>query len=230
MLSEEKKEDFLEVDQPIAGQNYVCMSFISPENILKDKNMYYVQHFLKSFVNKLNIDFDLKLEYDNVKNEYDQFLFEHKDKMDKTFDEENNNQTSIRGVKIRGSYDSYREAEVRSKTLQKMDTSHNIFIGQVGYWLPWDPDPSSDKINSEYQEEQLNNLMKEYNNNQQQKDMFYQEQTKERSQKAKDQIDTDLSCFNGIFEEAPVKTTSETITVTETVEAATDEDKDKDEA
>ena len=30
--NEEKiKEDFLEVDQPIPGQNYVCLSFVSPE-------------------------------------------------------------------------------------------------------------------------------------------------------------------------------------------------------
>ena len=68
----------------------------------------------------------------------------------------------------------------------------------MGYWLPWDPDPN--KLSSEYQEEELNNLMKEYNKNQQDKDIFYQEQTKERVQKAKDQNDTDFSTFNGIFD------------------------------
>ena len=51
----------------------------------------------------------------------------------------------------------------------------------MGYWLPWDPDPN--KISSEYQEEELNNLMKEYNKNQQDKDIFYQEQTKGESSK-----------------------------------------------
>lgn len=209
MYSEDKKEDFLEVDQSLPGQNYVCMSFVSPENILKDKNVFYMQSFLKSFVNKLNVDNNLKLEYENVKNEYEQFIYEHKDKIEEQFNTENNNQTSVRGVKIRGTYDTYREAEVRSKVLQKLDINHNIFIGQVGYWLPWDPDPNSDKLTSEYQEEQLNNLMKEYNNNQEQKDLFYQEQTKERSQKAKEQNDTDISTFDGIFDEAPIKTASE---------------------
>ena len=35
------KEDFLEVDQSVPGQNYVCLSFLSPENVLKQKEMYY---------------------------------------------------------------------------------------------------------------------------------------------------------------------------------------------
>ena len=27
----EKKTDYLEVDDPLPGQNYVCISFVSPE-------------------------------------------------------------------------------------------------------------------------------------------------------------------------------------------------------
>ena len=29
-----ENEDFLEVDRPVPGQNYACLSFISPENIV----------------------------------------------------------------------------------------------------------------------------------------------------------------------------------------------------
>ena len=47
--------DYLTVDTPLPGQNYACMSFVSPENILADKNVYYIQSFLKSFVNKLKL-------------------------------------------------------------------------------------------------------------------------------------------------------------------------------
>ena len=36
-LSKEINEDFLEADDTIRGQNYVCLSFISPENVLKNK-------------------------------------------------------------------------------------------------------------------------------------------------------------------------------------------------
>ena len=30
---------------------------------------------------------------------------------------------------------------MRAKMLRKMDPNHNVFVGQVGFWLPWDPDP-----------------------------------------------------------------------------------------
>ena len=31
MEDKEEKIDYLEVDDPIPGQNYVCLSFVSPE-------------------------------------------------------------------------------------------------------------------------------------------------------------------------------------------------------
>ena len=43
----EIKEDYLEADKEIRGQNYVCLSFISPENILKDKQLYYTHAWVK---------------------------------------------------------------------------------------------------------------------------------------------------------------------------------------
>ena len=36
------REDYLEVDNPIPGQNFVCLSFVSPEKILKQKNTFYI--------------------------------------------------------------------------------------------------------------------------------------------------------------------------------------------
>ena len=35
MATEDIKEDFLEVDSKRPGQNYACISFVSPEKILK---------------------------------------------------------------------------------------------------------------------------------------------------------------------------------------------------
>ena len=40
-------EDFLEADSPIRGQNYVCVSFISPEKVLKNKEVFKVTKFLE---------------------------------------------------------------------------------------------------------------------------------------------------------------------------------------
>ena len=44
-----KYVDLLEVDKPLSGQTYGCFSFITPEKILKQKDMYYFQEFLKKW-------------------------------------------------------------------------------------------------------------------------------------------------------------------------------------
>ena len=44
-----KYVDLLEVDKPIAGQSFGCFSFISPENILKQREMFMFEEFLKTW-------------------------------------------------------------------------------------------------------------------------------------------------------------------------------------
>ena len=41
MAKEDIVEDFLEVDRPVPGQNYCCISFISPDKILKQKEVSF---------------------------------------------------------------------------------------------------------------------------------------------------------------------------------------------
>ena len=44
-----KYVDLLDEDQPIAGQKFVCLSFISPEKVLKDKNLFFFEQFMKQY-------------------------------------------------------------------------------------------------------------------------------------------------------------------------------------
>ena len=44
-----KYVDLLDEDKSIAGQKYVCLSFVSPENILKQKEHFFFQEFLKNY-------------------------------------------------------------------------------------------------------------------------------------------------------------------------------------
>jgi hypothetical protein len=44
-----KYVDLLEEDKPIAGQKFVCVSFCSPEQILKQKEMFFFEEFLKKW-------------------------------------------------------------------------------------------------------------------------------------------------------------------------------------
>ncbi len=71
---------------------------------------------------------------------------------------------SIRGLKIRGVFGTRKEADKHALELQKMDPDFNVFVGEVGKWLPWDPDVN-DVEDQIYQEKELQNLMKEYKNN-----------------------------------------------------------------
>jgi hypothetical protein len=106
-MSQPKRIDYLTEDEPIPGQNYVCISFLSPEKIRG---------------------------------------------------------TSLRGIKIRGVFATREEADAHCKKLQAVDPDFDVFVGDVGKWLPVSPDPNDAK-DQVYQEEQLNDLMKGYKDN-----------------------------------------------------------------
>ncbi len=71
---------------------------------------------------------------------------------------------SVRGLKIRGGFGTRQEADERANELQKIDSDFHVFVGEVGKWLPWDPDPN-DVADQVYQEKELNDLMKGYKEN-----------------------------------------------------------------
>jgi hypothetical protein len=83
----------------------------------------------------------------------------------------------MRGVKVRGVYGNPKEAEIKAKKLQGKDKYHNIFMGEVGKWTPWDPAPHEVK-DQEYNNDQLNTLMKKYKENEDSREQFFEERTK----------------------------------------------------
>ena len=44
-----KYVDLLDEDKELSGQKFVCVSFVSPEQIIKQKNMFLFDKFLKYF-------------------------------------------------------------------------------------------------------------------------------------------------------------------------------------
>jgi hypothetical protein len=190
-------EDFLEADQTIPGQNYVCLSFISPEKILKRKELFVAKNFLDYFLKQLKKDNDPYLldpskftpefiDKLNVSQMFDDYVYANEDKLSQDFSKENDFHTTVRGVKIRGVYDTYREAEVRSKVLARKDPNHNVFIGQVGFWLAWDPNPDNVE-NQQYANEQLNELVKRYNENRDLKDQLYNDEIERRRKRVQEE-------------------------------------------
>jgi len=194
---EEVVEDFLEVDQPIPGQNFVCLSFLSPDKVLKRKEALIVKEFAKWFLKGLKSSSDpskldpakLTPEYIdtlNVDEKFEDFIYGNEEALTQKFNEANDFQTSIRGLKIRGTYESRREAEVRAKVLQRRDPNFHVFVGQVGYWLPWDPNPDG-VLEQEYANDQLNTLMKKYQENRKHQDEMYAQETEERKKQAREE-------------------------------------------
>mgnify|MGYP006080645445 CR=1 FL=1 len=189
-----KVVDYLDEDPSIKNQSFCLLSFISPDEILKNKESYYMKYFLKSFSTDMETLFngllskypDDKDLIENIKSDHN-YLFNLEDldvqykfkktlnseEVEKEFHKDNNFQTTISGVKVRGVFDTYEQAKNRSEFLHKKDKNHNIFIGTVGCWCPFSPN-ADDLLDQEYSETQLNTLMKEYKKNQNDKDEIFE--------------------------------------------------------
>jgi hypothetical protein len=102
------KIDNLDEDEPIRCQNYVCLSFVSPEGVMN---------------------------------------------------------TNLRSIKIRGVFDTEQEAKEHSSKLQKQDKYFDVFVGEVGKWLPWDPNPHDVKENI-YKDKKMQKLVDAQRQNQ----------------------------------------------------------------
>ena len=180
MTEEDKKEDFLEVDNPLPGQNYVCLSFVSPESIIESKESFKVSKFLQSYCK------DQELDLEDIMKKYVDYTYKYQDELQKDFDERNKFQTNIRGLKVRGTYSTRDEADKRAKSLQSIDSDFHVFVGQVGYWLPWDP--CADKVQDEhYINSQLNDMMEKYKENNINRDIFYEEEKRNKVKAAKEE-------------------------------------------
>lgn len=177
----DKKPDYLEVDEVIPGQNYVCLSFLSPESLIQNKEAFKCVKFLQSYCK------DKKLKFEDVYSSYQDFTYKYEDKLQRDFDEQNDFQTSIRGLKVRGVFDTRQAAEDRAKKLSLRDSAFHTFVGQVGYWLPWDP--NADKVADEvFQDSQLNDMMEKYQENNINRDIFYEEQKREKVKAAQEEV------------------------------------------
>ena len=236
------KEDFLEEDPEIRSQKFVLLSFLSPENVLENKDQYFFGEFLKQYEidykmrnletflvsvvrgfndkitqeadrleaaspdlsgaaaicrkSRFNLagtlelyqayvkDNDTAIKKTTIKEAYDDFLFKNQTKLEEAFFAKNDFRTTMRGLKVRGITGTHGEAVAMSKKLQRNDPIHNIFLGEVGKWLPWDPKPHQVQ-DQEYAEDQLNTLMKGYKDNEDAKEKFVTDQRQEMTRGAK---------------------------------------------
>lgn len=207
--------DLLDEDAPIAGQKFVCMSFVSPEKILKKREAYLFEKFIEQWdlsksmskyndfmnfiaykynlsIEALAADFNeftkeeetrLKADAFVVENDYKNFLDNNEERLNEKFNREHAFQTSVRGLKIRGVFNTQDEAEARCKKLREVDPNHDIFVGPVGIWVPWDPDAyKTGRV--EFMEEELNKLHHDKMKNEELAKQQFEKRVKETKKKA----------------------------------------------
>lgn len=206
--------DMLDEDKPIGGQKFACISFVSPEKIIKNREMYNFSSFLKqwdlnkslekfnqflSFVSyKYNVSFD-KLTKDmqefckdekdklfattTLEDDFKNYMDLNEDKLEESFNKEHGFQTSVRGIKIRGSYPTQEEAEMRCKMLREIDPNHDVYVGPVGLWMPFHPE-SYKTGRVEYMEDELNQIMHEKHKNESSAKVEFDKRVRETKEKA----------------------------------------------
>ena len=88
--------------------------------------------------------------------------------------------TTLSGIKFRGAFEEYDVACAHAKKLQEVDPYHHVFVGEMGKWLPYDPDPESKYVKDYvYANEQLNGMMKSYMDNQEKAKVFHEQRKNE---------------------------------------------------
>ena len=239
-----KKAEHLQVDPPVViecgdkstyTQNWVVISFISPEDRIKQRFFFEANKFLYHDVNKqlmdttinvvrnINTEFKNKLEAkiakyntsedpvyrtaakmleevykqelplneDNQVNQtirtyridqedlsgrYEAYKIQNDKELESDFNRLYSEQTSVRGFKVRGSYDDVNEAKLRAKYVrQQLESAVHTFIAPVGYWCGFDPNADAVQ-DQDYMIPELNNLMAEKKLNAQQRDDFFEKE------------------------------------------------------
>lgn len=148
--------DYLSEDDEIKGQKFVCLSFCS----LKDKQKEEaIQNICKENgfnYTEAKVIIDRWSEYSEPK----------------------------RAIKVRGTYPTYEKALERSNKLRRIHKNHHVFVGEVGFWGPFDPDAS--KItNQNYMEKQLNELKEGYERNLLMTKEHFEQRTHDLARKAR---------------------------------------------
>jgi hypothetical protein len=165
-----------------------------------------------------------KLQGSSCAGHYKTYCEQNEDELLTQFSKENDFQTTVRGVKVRGSYETLEEGQKRAEWLRKRDPHHSIYVGQVGMWMPFHPDAyKTGRV--EHLENELNTLMHEKMKNETEAKEHFDERVKAAKQKAIEEnmskaeatgnkltqrLDGDgkLSGANTMFEEEVIQTYS----------------------
>jgi hypothetical protein len=204
----------LEVDRPIAGQNFGCFSFISPEKIVKQRELFFFEEFLKKWeVSKsmekfhqfLNfVSYKYRLQFDGLIADFEEFLKEERESIINSSSLESDYKTFLDNqehelekkfnvkhnfqTSVRGfkARGNYSTQEEAELRAKMLRESDPHFDVYVGPVGTWLPwEPEAYKTGRvEYLEDELNQLAHEKQTNENAAKNAFEQRVKETKQKA----------------------------------------------
>lgn len=177
-------------------ETFLFDQFVKQWDFSKSMRKYY--DFLNFIAYKYNMKIDdlatdfnefVKEEDANLRtlstaeDDWKDFLDKNEERLNEKFSRDHAFQTSVRGLKVRGSFNTQDEAEMRCKKMRETDPHHDIFVGPVGSWMPWDPDAyKTGRV--EFMEEELNQLHQEKVKNEQKAREEFENRVRDTKKKA----------------------------------------------
>ena len=185
--SNPKYVDLLNEYPVIPSQLYGCYSFVSPEKIIKQKEVFLFEKFVQQwnftksvsqfsdFLQFVSFKYNLKVENlledfkqfvqeeenvvkaNDVQGDFASFLDKNEDKLTELFQKEHGFQTSVRGFANIGNFPTTEEAERYAKQIRESVPHHDILVGRNFVWTPLDPDAYKTG-RIEFLEDELNQL------------------------------------------------------------------------
>lgn len=202
MTSETKHlDDALTEDPAVQGQAFVCLSFLSPEKVIARRDVFAFKKYVASMSQSTaTLLAHLRTKYPEAASEVDAveqahgpllnvdqieadlatYVAVNEEAIDADFSKENEFETSVRGLKVRGSYATIEAAKKRADAMKAHDPLFDVYVAEVGKWCPWQPDPESVEA-VEYPDQQLNQLMHKYKESIADRDDIFSEGAKTRA-------------------------------------------------
>jgi hypothetical protein len=117
---------------------------------------------------------------------YKIFLAGERSRLDREYDEAHDNQTSLKGIKFRGSFARLDDARDRAKYVRdNVEQGIHAYVIPTGVWVPIDMD--ADEVqDQDYMLPQLNELMGKYHEGTHARNVHYQERKREMEEAAAD--------------------------------------------
>ena len=181
-LSDNSTNSFLDQDPKIPNQSHCLFSFVPrKEELTKrfNKARYErIQNELESKSEILleNINKEPKLLVSHIMNLINPILNDTEREESEALHKGNG------AVKFRGAFSSMEEAKKYSEYLSNMDNRFDIYLGQTGFWYPFDP-PRESCLEHKHRDEKLNQLLKGYHENKMKSDILFKQRMREMMEK-----------------------------------------------